>query len=291
MTGSLNCSDQPHLLPAPLFPPPLLLDNSKFDSFSATTLHSAYNTATNRQHVATQTPSVTMTEPKVSKSKSKSKSKGGHDAASGTKAKAGAAAPASLDAHFVPCADVKGLRFGAQIVTRALTVRRAAPLELPHLLRAAGDDGPLSFAPTTTAYIPTNFAILAHHAWRTLTLGLGTKNSKAAVFVFESAAMKAAADAAWPDVVPLGDVGRRLLRAAPGKLEMARFKFRKGCVTFYVYAVRTAGAHGFARADELRAVVEAVASLKDFLDHTAMLALPGQKSIDVAATAQMGVVR
>jgi hypothetical protein len=232
-----------------------------------------------------------MTEHKASKSRSKSKSKSkgsSHDAASSNKAKAGAA---SLDAHFVPCADVKGLRFGAQIVTRALTVRRAAPLDLPHLLRATPAGGPLSFAPTTTAYIPTNFAILAHHAWRTLTLGLGTKNSKAAVFVFESAAMKAAADAAWPHVVPLGDVGRCLVRAAPGAPEMARFKFRKGCVTFYVYAVRTAGAHGFARADELRAVVEAVASLKDFLDHTAMLALPGQKSIDVAAAAQMGVVR
>ncbi|XP_066373812.1 uncharacterized protein [Miscanthus floridulus] len=144
----------------------------------------------------------------------------------------------------------------------------------------------------TTAYIRTNFAILAHHAWHTLTLGLGTKNSKAAVFVFESAAMKAAAEAAWPGVVPLGDVGRRLIRAAPGNPEMARFKFRKGCVTFYVYTVRTAGARGFARADELRAVVEAVARLKDFLDHTAMLALPGQRSIDVAAAAaaQVGVV-
>ncbi|KAL6847338.1 hypothetical protein ACP4OV_023191 [Aristida adscensionis] len=226
-----------------------------------------------------------------SKSKSKSKSKDGQDAAGSKKAKAGAAA-ATLDAHFAPCADVKGLRFGAQLVTRALTVRRAAPLELPHLLRASpaapgggGGGGALSFAPTTTAYIPTNFAILAHHAWHTLTLGLGTKNSKAAVFVFESAAMKAAADAAWPHVVPLGDVGRRLIRAAPGAPEMARFKFRKGCVTFYVYAVRAAGARGFARADELRAIVEAVAKLKDFLDHTAMLALPGQRSIDAAAAA------
>ncbi|KAF0887619.1 hypothetical protein E2562_002336 [Oryza meyeriana var. granulata] len=246
-----------------------------------------------------------MAEPKAPKSKSKSKSSHGHDAAAaskksnGGKTKANAAtataeAPAtSLDALFKPCADVKGLRFGAQLVTRALTVRRAAPLELPHLLRAvpsgAGAGGeqpePLSFAPTTTAYIPTNFAILAHHAWHTLTLGLGTKNSKAAVFVFESAAMKAAADAAWPQVVPLGDVGRRLLRAAPGSPEMARFKFRKGCVTFYVYAVRAAGARGFARADELRAVIEAVAKLKDFLDHTAMLALPGQRSIDVASAA------
>jgi len=247
-----------------------------------------------------------MVEPKASKSKSKSKSKNSHDGAgagaASKKSKASAAA-ATLDAHFVPCADVKGLRFGAQLVTRALTVRRAAPLELPHLLRATPAPSPspspspagaatdaLSFAPTATAYIPTNFAILAHHAWHTLTLGLGTKNSKAAVFVFESAAMKAAADAAWPGVVPLGDVGRRLIRAAPGNPEMARFKFRKGCVTFYVYAVRTAGARGFARADDLRAVVEAVARLKDFLDHTAMLALPGQRSIDVAAAAQVGVV-
>uniref|UniRef100_A0A0E0EMZ9 DUF7851 domain-containing protein n=1 Tax=Oryza meridionalis TaxID=40149 RepID=A0A0E0EMZ9_9ORYZ len=250
-----------------------------------------------------------MAEHKAAKSKSKSKSGGhGHDAAvaasaskksKGGKAKASsaaAAAPAtSLDALFRPCSDVKGLRFGAQLVTRALTVRRAAPLELPHLLRVAADERQrLAFAPTTTAYIPTNFAILAHHAWHTLTLGLGTRNSKAAVFVFESAAMKAAADAAWPQVVPLGDAGRRLIRAAPGAPEMARFKFRKGCITFYVYAARTAGARGFARADELRAVVEAVAKLKDFLDHTAMLALPGQRSIDVAAAsaaaAPVGVV-
>ncbi|CAL4898502.1 unnamed protein product [Urochloa decumbens] len=240
-----------------------------------------------------------MAEPKSSKSKSKSRSKSSsHDAAAASKkSKASAAAAGTLDALFEPCADVKGLRFGAQLVTRALTVRRAAPLELPHLLRASPSPAgaaaaavdALSFAPTTTAYIPTNFAILAHHAWHTLTLGLGTKNSKAAVFVFESGAMKAAADAAWPAVVPLGDVGRRLIRAAPGKPEMARFKFRKGCVTFYVYAVRSAGARGFARADELRAVVEAVARLKDFLDHTAMLALPGQRSIDAAA-AQVGVV-
>ncbi|KAG8049032.1 hypothetical protein GUJ93_ZPchr0009g757 [Zizania palustris] len=254
-----------------------------------------------------------MAEPKEGKSKSKSKNSRGQDAAASKKANGKAkgnatatatAAPAtSLDAHFKPCADVKSLRFGAQLVTRALTVRRAAPLELPHLLRVPSGAGagaeqqlqkkrdPLSFAPTTTAYIPTNFAILAHHAWHTLTLGLGTKNSKAAVFVFESAAMKAAADLAWPHVVPLGDVGKRLIRAAPGAPEMARFKFRKGCVTFYVYAVRTAGARGFAAADELRSVVEAVAKLKDFLDHTAMLALPGQRSIDVAAAAPpVGVV-
>lgn len=213
-----------------------------------------------------------MAEPKAAKSKSSSKpSKKHHDEAASKKATKPKAAPApSLDAHFKPCADVTGLRFGAQLVTRALTVRRAGPLELPHLLRVSPDSGggekqsqnnqTLSFAPTTTAYIPTSFTILAHHAWHTLTLGLGT---------------------------------RRLLRAAPGSPEMARFKFRKGCVTFYVYAVRAAGARGFARADELRAVVEAVAGLKDFLDHTAMLALPGQRSIDAApspAPAPAGVV-
>lgn len=254
-----------------------------------------------------------MAEPKAAKTTKSSKSKKhqGSDEASAkkaAKAKADApAAPSQLDAHFKPCADVTGLRFGAQLVTRALTVRRAAPLELPHLLHVVVPDAghaaaseqklhkkahaqPLSFAPTTTAYIPTNFAILAHHAWHTLTLGLGTRNSKAAVFVFESAAMKAAADAAWPQVLPLGDVGKRLLRAAPGAPEMARFKFRKGCVTFYVYAVRTAGARGFARAEELRAVIEAVAKLKDFLDHTAMLALPGQRSIDAAPAAPVGAV-
>ncbi|KQJ86257.1 uncharacterized protein LOC100846252 [Brachypodium distachyon] len=246
-----------------------------------------------------------MAEPKAAKSKSSSKpSKKHHDEAASKKATKPKAAPApSLDAHFKPCADVTGLRFGAQLVTRALTVRRAGPLELPHLLRVSPDSGggekqsqnnqTLSFAPTTTAYIPTSFTILAHHAWHTLTLGLGTRNSKAVIFVFDSGAAKAACDAAWPGVVPLGDVGRRLLRAAPGSPEMARFKFRKGCVTFYVYAVRAAGARGFARADELRAVVEAVAGLKDFLDHTAMLALPGQRSIDAApspAPAPAGVV-
>ncbi|CAD6272597.1 unnamed protein product [Miscanthus lutarioriparius] len=146
----------------------------------------------------------------------------------------------TLDMHFVPCADVKGLRFGAQLIMRARTVRRTTLLELPHLLHATPSPTPsptgagnattdaLSLAPTTTAYIPTNFAILSHHAWHTLTLGLGTKNSKAAVFVFESADMKATVDAAWLGVVPLGDVGRRLIRTAPGNPEMARFKFCKG---------------------------------------------------------------
>uniref|UniRef100_A0A0D9Y0L7 DUF7851 domain-containing protein n=1 Tax=Leersia perrieri TaxID=77586 RepID=A0A0D9Y0L7_9ORYZ len=228
-----------------------------------------------------------MAEPKAAKTKSKSSKKSTKTKAAASPAPAPSPPATSLDALFKPCADVKGLRFGAQIVTRALTVRRASPLELPHLLRATAGDASggaaASFAPTTTAYIPTSFTILAHHAWHTLTMGLGTRNSKAVVFVFESGAAKAAADAAWPHVLPLGDVGRRLIRAAPGSLEMARFKFRKGCVTFYVYAVRAAAGRGFARGDELRAVVEAVARLKDFLDHTAMLALPGQRSIDFAA--------
>ena len=195
-------------------------------------------------------------------------------------------------AHFKPCADVKGIRFGGQFIVKSFTVRRASPLELLRLL-----DIPPSYLsecqslpfPSTTTYMPTSFTILAHQAWHTLTLGLGTKKSKVVLFVFESESMKAAVDQLWPAMIPLGDVNKKLIRGLTGS-EMARFKFRKGCVTFYVYAVRTAGARGFARADELRAVVEAVARLKDFLDHTAMLALPGQRSIDVAAAAPVGVV-
>ncbi|GFQ04280.1 hypothetical protein PHJA_002571900 [Phtheirospermum japonicum] len=54
--------------------------------------------------------------------------------------------------------------------------------------------------------------------------------------------------------------------------EMTRFKFRKGCVTFYVYAVRRCGDPGFLCADDLRTILQSVAAFKDFLDHTAMLA-------------------
>jgi hypothetical protein len=80
-------------------------------------------------------------------------------------------------------------------------------------------------------YILTNFSIL-------VLLFLGTKNSKAAILVFESASMKASADAAWPGFIPLGDISHRLIRVAPDAPEMVWFKFRKG--TFYVYAVRIA---------------------------------------------------
>nr|CAD1817633.1 unnamed protein product [Ananas comosus var. bracteatus] len=80
---------------------------------------------------------------------------------------------------------------------------------------------------------------------------------------------------------PLGDVNKKLIRGLTGT-DMARFKFRKGCLTLYVYAVRRSGAVGFACADDLRRVLEAVVALKDFLDHTAMLALPTQRSIAFA---------
>ncbi|KQK05909.1 uncharacterized protein LOC100842440 [Brachypodium distachyon] len=197
------------------------------------------------------------------------------------KTKAGGTGEAA--AHFKPCCDVKGIRFGGQFIVKSFTVRRASPLELLRLL-----DIPPSYLselqslpfPSTTAYMPTSFTILAHQAWHTLTLGLGTKKSKVVLFVFESEAMKAAVDQLWPAMIPLGDVNKKLIRGLTGS-EMARFKFRKGCLTIYVYAVRrqAAGAAGFVCADDLRRILQAVVELKDFLDHTAMLAMPSQKSI------------
>ncbi|KAM3410895.1 hypothetical protein ACQJBY_002858 [Aegilops geniculata] len=197
------------------------------------------------------------------------------------KDKAGGAAAAAAEASFKPCGDVKGIRFGGQFIVKSFTVRRASPLELLRLL-----DIPPSFLselqglpfPSTTAYMPTSFTILAHQAWHTLTLGLGTKKSKVVLFVFESEAMKAAVDQLWPAMIPLGDVNKKLIRGLTGS-EMARFKFRKGCLTIYVYAVRRLGAAGFVRADDLRRILQAVVELKDFLDHTAMLAMPSQRSI------------
>ncbi|GER34909.1 hypothetical protein STAS_11165 [Striga asiatica] len=112
-------------------------------------------------------------------------------------------------------------------------------------------------------------------------MGLGTRKSKVVLFVFGSEGLRAAAERTWPAEMPLGEVNRRMIRGMVG-CEMARFKFRKGCITFYVYAVRRRGESGFGCAEELRAILEAVAALKDFLDHTAMLAMPNQKSINYA---------
>ncbi|XP_022891880.1 uncharacterized protein LOC111406734 [Olea europaea var. sylvestris] len=193
---------------------------------------------------------------------------------------------------FKPCPEVKGLRFGGQFIVKSFTIRRARLLELLRLLSLP----PLTSAtqhdekttnwkspfPSTTAFLPTNFTILAHHAWHTLTLGLGTKKSKVVIFVFESENMKAAMDGLWPPEIPLGEVNKKLIRRTMG-CEMARFKFRKGCITFYVYAVRRIGNLGFSCADDLRTILQSVAALKDFIDHTAMLAMPNQKSINYAA--------
>ncbi|VAH08092.1 uncharacterized protein [Triticum aestivum] len=221
------------------------------------------------------TPAIAMAEEKKKHKHSKHKEKDKEK-----KDKAGGAA-AAAEASFKPCGDVKGIRFGGQFIVKSFTVRRASPLELLRLL-----DIPPSFLselqslpfPSTTAYMPTSFTILAHQAWHTLTLGLGTKKSKVVLFVFESEAMKAAVDQLWPAMIPLGDVNKKLIRGLSGS-EMARFKFRKGCLTIYVYAVRRLGAAGFVRADDLRRILQAVVELKDFLDHTAMLAMPSQRSI------------
>lgn len=99
------------------------------------------------------------------------------------------------------------------------------------------------------------------------------------MFVFESESLKLSVDRIWPPEIPLGDVNKKMVRGLNG-CEMARFKFRKGCITFYVYAVRRVGAVGFSRADDLRTVLQSVVALNDFLDHTAMLAMPNQRSIN-----------
>ncbi|XVF83682.1 hypothetical protein PTKIN_Ptkin16aG0510200 [Pterospermum kingtungense] len=200
-------------------------------------------------------------------------------------------ASAISDFAFKPSYEVKGLKFGGQFIVKSFTIRRARPLEVLKLL----DYPPLLNKPnknkypfpSTTAFLPTNFTILAHHAWHTLTLGLGTRKSKVVLFVFESETMKLAWDRVWPPEIPLGEVNKKLIRGLTG-CEMARFKFRKGCITFYVYAVRGTGAMGFSCADDLRTVLQSVIALKDFLDHTAMLAMPNQRSLSYCPLAAMG---
>lgn len=203
----------------------------------------------------------------------------------------------SSDFAFRPSSEVKGLRFGGQFIVKSFTIRRARPLEFLRLLslpptmnlnhhqNQEKTNGKPPF-PSTTAFLPTNFTILAHHAWHTLTLGLGTKKSKVVVFVFESENMKAAVDRVWPPEIPLGEVNKKLIRGQTG-CEMARFKFRKGAITFYVYAVRRIGNMGFSFADDLRTILQSVVALNDFLDHTAMLALPNQRSINFSPPVAM----
>ncbi|GAV68883.1 hypothetical protein CFOL_v3_12386 [Cephalotus follicularis] len=185
------------------------------------------------------------------------------------------------DFAFKLSSEVKGLKFGGQFMVKSFTIRRARPLELLKLLafpQTNKTSNKIPF-PSTTAFLPTNFTILAHHAWHTLTLGLGTKKAKVVLFVFESETMKLAVDRIWPPEIPLGEVNKKLVRGLNG-CEMARFKFRKGCITFYVYAVRRVGNIGFSCADDLRTILQSVVDLKDFLDHTAMLAMPNQRSIN-----------
>ncbi|KAK3232168.1 hypothetical protein Dsin_004049 [Dipteronia sinensis] len=202
--------------------------------------------------------------------------------------------PSSSDISFKPTSDVKGLKFGGQFIVKSFTIRRARPLELLKLLSFPTPTNKTTTAtatantkvafPSTTGFLPTNFTILAHHAWHTLTLGLGTKKSKVVLFVFESESMKLSVDRIWPPEIPLGEVNKKLIRGLGRGCEMARFKFRKGCITFYVYAVRRAGNTGFSCADDLRTILQSVVALNDFLDHTAMLAMPNQRSINYCNT-------
>ncbi|MED6143004.1 hypothetical protein PIB30_002827 [Stylosanthes scabra] len=200
--------------------------------------------------------------------------------------------PKHQDFSFKPSSEVKGLRFGGQFIVKSFTIRRAKPLELLKVLSFPSNNknnnksnNKLPF-PSTTCFLPTNFTILAHHAWHTLTLGLGTKKSKVLVFVFENEAMKSQVDRTWPHEIALGEVNKKLIRGLVG-CEMARFKFRKGCITFYVYAVRVIGSFGFSCSEDLRTVLQSVVELKDFLDHTAMLSMPNQRSITQVPAAAM----
>ncbi|KAF6171883.1 hypothetical protein GIB67_011780 [Kingdonia uniflora] len=188
----------------------------------------------------------------------------------------------TLDPPFKLSSDVKGLRFGGQFVVKSFIVRQASTLELLRLLALplSSDHHNNLNHPflSTTAFLPTNFTILSHHAWHTLTLGLGTRKSKVLLFVFESENMKFVVDRSWPPEIPLGEVNKKLIKGLT-RCEMARFKFRKGCITFYIYAVRRASSSGFSCAEDLKKILHSVVELKDFLDHTAMLALPKQRNI------------
>ncbi|XP_047324459.1 uncharacterized protein LOC124927988 [Impatiens glandulifera] len=184
---------------------------------------------------------------------------------------------------FKPTSDVKGLRFGGQIVVKSFNVRRARRHEFLRLLSLSPPPAaPSSTFSSITVYLPTNFTILAHTVWHTLTLGLGTKKSKVILFVFESETMKDTVDRIWPAEIPLGEVNKKMIRKLIG-CEMARFKFRKGCITFYVYAVRSKGHIGFSRVNDLRMILESVVALMDFKDHTAMLATSTHERIEFPA--------
>ena len=66
--------------------------------------------------------------------------------------------------------------------------------------------------------------------------------------------------------------------------DFTRFKFRKWCISFYVFAVRKYGEKGFQCGEDLHVILHSVVALNDFLDHTAMLALPNQKSINFSSS-------
>ncbi|KAG5228812.1 glucan endo-1,3-beta-glucosidase [Salix suchowensis] len=124
------------------------------------------------------------------------------------------------------------IRFFFQFIVKSFTIRRAMPFELLKVLSYPPTNKNNNYnkilSPSTTGFLPTNFNNLAHHAWHTLTLGLGTKKSKILSFVFRFESMKLDVDRIWPSEIPLREV--RDLNGC----EMARFMFRKGCITFYV---------------------------------------------------------
>ncbi|KAL6311835.1 hypothetical protein AAG906_024435 [Vitis piasezkii] len=184
----------------------------------------------------------------------------------------------SSDFAFKLSSEVKGLRFGVSSSSSKSSLSHP-----PITTKIKPKPNSVSFNHSFLAYKLHNLSspCMAH-----LTLGLGTKKSKVLLFVFESESLKVAVDRVWPPEIPLGEVNKKLIRGLTG-YEMARFKFRKGCITFYVYAVRRVGNLGFSCADDLRTILQSVVELKDFLDHTAMLAMPHQRSIAFAPPVAM----
>ncbi|KAI3880432.1 hypothetical protein MKW92_044242 [Papaver armeniacum] len=94
--------------------------------------------------------------------------------------------------------------------------------------------------------------------------------------------MKLSVDRLWPSEIPLGEVNRKLVRGLNG-CEIARFKFRKGCITFYVFRSTEGECYWVLACRRSWLILQSVASLKDFLDHTAMLALPNQRTINYSS--------
>ncbi|CDP15729.1 unnamed protein product [Coffea canephora] len=191
------------------------------------------------------------------------------------------------DLAFKPSFEVKRLQFGGQFIVKSFIIHSARPLEFLRLL---------SLLPTLNLNhhqnqekanrqeVPSSSQSKAYHTFLNISsrheitlpmvcLAWGPKKSKVVVFVFEFENMEAAVDRVWLPEIPLGEVNKKLTRGQ-ARCKMARFKFRKGAITFYVYAVRRIGNMGFSFADDLRTILQSVVALNDCLDQSLVFQLP-----------------